>query len=64
MPVHIGEVSSEVEVARGEVPLSDTQLDALVKLVMKRLEQAKREAEHSREATRLRPTAAPRSPVE
>lgn len=64
MPVHIGEVTSEVAVSRGEIPLSDAQLDALVKIVMNRLEQARRDAARSREATRLRPSSAPRSPVE
>lgn len=64
MPIHIGEIASEVSVSRGEVPLSDAQLDALVKVVMQRLEQVRRDAERSREATRVRPSSAPRSPVE
>jgi hypothetical protein len=64
MAVHIGEVSSEVAVSRGEVPLSDAQIDALVRIVIRRLEQEKRAADYAREATRLRPSAAPRSPVE
>jgi hypothetical protein len=64
MPIHIGEVSSEVAVSRGELPLSDAQLDALVKAVMERLEQARRDAKRAREATRVRPSSTPRSPVE
>jgi hypothetical protein len=61
MPVHIGEVSSEVDVAPGGAPFSEAQLEFLVKAVMKRLEDAKRAEQASRAATRLKPDSAPRS---
>lgn len=63
MPVHIGEISSEISVSHGDLPLSEAQIDTLVKVVLKRLEEEKRTAEQSREATRLRPEATPRSPL-
>lgn len=59
MPVHIGEMTSEVTVADGELPLSETQLDKLVKKVLERLAEKQRENEHVREATELRRGARP-----
>jgi hypothetical protein len=61
MPVHIGEVSNEVEVTQGSASLGEGELDRVVKAVMKRLEEAKRAEQASRAATRLKPDSAPRS---
>jgi hypothetical protein len=63
MPVHIGEISSEVAVSHGDLPLSEAQVEMLVKVVLNRLEESKRAGLESRAATRLRPDAAPRSAV-
>ena len=61
MPVHIGELTSDVAVHEGEVPLSPAQLDKIVALVMKRIEAARREAKHAKEATSVRDGALPHS---
>jgi hypothetical protein len=54
MPVHVEEVTSEVAVADGQLPLSDAQLERLVALVARRLEQRRRAAQQTRDATALR----------
>jgi phage FluMu protein gp41 len=59
MPVHIDEMSSEVTVVEGELPLSPRQIDKLVKLVMSRIAEQAREGERSRAATQLRRQASP-----
>lgn len=63
MPVHIGEITSDVAVHEGEVPLTPAQLDKIVALVMKRIEAAKRDSKSAREATALREGAVPPGPA-
>jgi hypothetical protein len=60
MPVHVEEMTSEVAAASGDVPLSDSQLERLATLVMRRIEDKRRAERAQDESTRLRPTAAPR----
>jgi hypothetical protein len=55
-------MTSEVTVVEGELPLSHAQIEKLVQLVMKKLEEKKREAQKAREATELRRQAS--SPFE
>lgn len=59
MPVHIETMNSEVGILDSDLPLSEAQLDKLTRLVLERLERQQRAAERSREATTLRPQAAP-----
>lgn len=59
MPVHVEEMTSEVTVAEGELPLTPAQVEKLVRLVMSRLAEKEREAERAGEATRLRRQSAP-----
>jgi len=54
MPVHIDEMSSEVTVFEGELPLSAAQLDKLVRVVMSRIAEKSRSEESRRAATELR----------
>ncbi|MEM7585307.1 MAG: hypothetical protein AAF560_18095 [Acidobacteriota bacterium] len=42
MPVHIGEISSEVTAMDDEVPLSDKQQDRIVERVLRRLQDIER----------------------
>ena len=63
MPVHVEEMTSEVAVFEGELPLTPEQVDALVSLVLKRLAEKEREARQVREATALRRTVTPPSPI-
>jgi hypothetical protein len=59
VPIHIEEMTSEVTVVDGELPLSEAQVERLVLVVLKRLEGKRREAEKRRAATELRSGAAP-----
>jgi hypothetical protein len=60
MPVHIGEIKSEVSLAeRQQQPLNPRQLDQLVELVIRRLNEKQRNAKLSREATELSREATP-----
>ncbi len=64
MPVHVEEMTSEVGVLEGELPLSPEQLERLVRMVIKRLEQQQREGQLSRDDTSLRDHSAPPAPGE
>jgi hypothetical protein len=59
MPVHIEELTTEVAVLDGDLPLSEAQVERLVALVCARLSQKERAAQQQREATALRRSAAP-----
>jgi hypothetical protein len=59
MPVHVEEMTSEVAVLDGDLPLSEQQLEKLAALVMRRLEEKKRAEQQVREATALRRQARP-----
>ena len=59
MPVHIEEMTSEVSVVEGELPLSAAQVEKLVRLVISRLAEKHQEEQRRREATRLRSQASP-----
>lgn len=61
MPVYVNEMTTDVTVVDGELPLNEAQLETLVKLVLERFERQCRKAEQVREATELRPQAAPAS---
>ena len=54
MPVHIDEMSSEVMVVQGELPLTMMQIDKLAKLVMARIAEKAKEGQRNREATQLK----------
>jgi hypothetical protein len=54
MPIHIEELSSEVTVVEGDLPLTPAQIDKLARLVIKRLEEKQRAARRLHEATRVR----------
>ena len=62
MPVQIEEMSSEVVASAEALPLTDAQIEILVRLVMRRLEAKQRDTRAQGEATRLRSSAAPSSP--
>jgi hypothetical protein len=60
MPVYVSEMTSEVTAADGELPLTASQIEALVRIVLQRLDQANRDREHTQEATTVRSHANPR----
>lgn len=63
MPVLIDELRSDVTVLEGDVPLSEAQIEKLIKIVLSRLDRKLRDTEQGREATQMRTQAAPASPV-
>ncbi len=59
MPVHVEEMNVDIQVADGELPLTEAQLERLAKIILGRLERQQRESSRIREATALRTQAAP-----
>lgn len=62
MPVHIDEINSELDVVQGDMPLSEQQIDMLVRLILERLEQQQRQARRNEQAVALRHRSAPPLP--
>lgn len=59
MSVHVEEMTSEVNIVEGELPLTAAQIEKLVTLVMSRIDARKRDASHQRDATSLSGSVAP-----
>jgi hypothetical protein len=59
MPVHIEEMTSDVTILDGDLPLSQEQIEKLVKIELKQLEAKQREARQSSAATSVRRESAP-----
>lgn len=65
MPVHVGEMTSELGILDGDLPLSEGQIEKLVDIVVDRLDRRQRESQSISEATELRSRATPPTrPVE
>lgn len=60
MPIDVGKFTTEVTVADGELPLSPAQVEKLVQVVLRRLQEKLRAEEQTRDATTVRASAAPR----
>jgi hypothetical protein len=54
MPVHLQELVSEVTVVAGDLPLTEPQIERLVKIVIKRLAEMQLDASRVHAATKLR----------
>jgi len=54
MPVHIDEMTSDVTIVEGELPLTPPQIEKLVKLVMHRIAEKKTDAQRTRAAVQLK----------
>ncbi|MEV6304241.1 hypothetical protein AB0M02_32880 [Actinoplanes sp. NPDC051861] len=59
MPIHVEDMTSDITVVDGDLPLSPRQLEAITAHVAARLQQRQRDAEHSREAVRIRRSVLP-----
>jgi len=59
MAVHIDQMTSEIGVAKGDLPLTSAQIEKLVSMVLRRLDQRDRDRQRLGEATAVRPQAAP-----
>jgi hypothetical protein len=57
--IHIGEISSDVTAAAGDAPLSEAQIERLVRTVIHRLEDKLRNERGNREATQISRSVAP-----
>lgn len=64
MAVHVEEMTSEVAVFEGDLPLSEKQVEALVAKVMAKLAEKKKAEGQVNEATKLRTGATPRLEVD
>ncbi|MCI0584202.1 MAG: hypothetical protein L0227_15180 [Chloroflexi bacterium] len=64
MAVRVEQMTSEVAVFDGEVPLSEAQLEKVARLVMRRIDAMQRSQKWSREATQLRRSVAPKLDIE
>lgn len=58
MPIDVGQFTTDVTVADGDLPLSAAQLEKLVQLVAQRVEDRQRSQERNRAATAIRGHAA------
>jgi len=59
MPVHIEDMQTDVTVFDGDLPLSPEQIEKLVKLVLRRLEEQQQNAMSRRQSTEIRNSAIP-----
>lgn len=57
MPVHIEDMQTEVTVFDGDLPLSPEQIEKLVKIVLRRLEEQQHNTKSNRQATEIRNSA-------
>jgi hypothetical protein len=63
MPIHVGEMTSDVNAFDSDLPLSEAQIEKLVEIILRRLERKQREKELDREATTIRRSSAPPLPI-
>lgn len=54
MPVHVDEMTTEVDAFEGDMPLSQEQLNKLVEMVLQRVEDKQREQDFLQESTQIR----------
>jgi hypothetical protein len=59
MPVHIEEMQTDVTVFDGDLPLSPEQIEKLVKIVIRRLEEQQQNVMSRRQSTEIRNSAIP-----
>lgn len=59
MPIHIEDMTSEITVVDGDVPLSPRQLEALTTQVAARVRQQQQEAERQRDSMMIRRSVVP-----
>lgn len=54
MPVQIEELSSDVSLVEGDLPLTEAQIEKLAKLILKKLTDKQQDALRMKEATKLK----------
>ncbi len=60
MPVHVEQLTSEVVVLDGDLPLSEEQLEKVADFVIRKLDQRTMDGRLAQEATSVRPMAEPK----
>jgi hypothetical protein len=63
MPLHIGSLTADVTVVDGELPISERQLAQVATAVLRLLAEKERDDERRHEATCIKRSAQPSSPV-
>lgn len=63
MPVQVAEMTSEVTAIDRDLPLTEAQIEKLLKLLMKRLQEAQQNEKASQETRQLRRESAPPSSI-
>ncbi|MEU4560120.1 hypothetical protein AB0F72_17190 [Actinoplanes sp. NPDC023936] len=63
MPLHIGSLTTDITVVDGELPLSERQVCQIAAAVVRLLEVRDRDARRQQEATRIRRSVQPPSPI-
>jgi len=59
VPIDVGRFTTEVTVADGDLPLSTAQIEKLIQLVVRRMEERQRDQERANSATAIRGNAVP-----
>ena len=59
MPIHVEDMTTDITVVDGDLPLSPAQLETITAYVAARLLERQREAERGREAVRIRSSVLP-----
>lgn len=63
MSIELGDLTSEVNVIEGELPLSTKQIDKLVQIVLARMEQRLQEQKQFSGATTIRRSVIPNTEI-
>lgn len=64
MPIHIEQMTSNVTALHGDLPLTEAQIEKLVKLLMKRMEEKQHSQKQGQEASKIRRSVIPPSGIE
>jgi hypothetical protein len=59
MPIEVGRFTTEVTVADGDLPLTPAQVEKLIQMVIRRVEDRQKEHSRVRDLTAIRSQAAP-----
>jgi hypothetical protein len=62
MPIHIEEMTTDITLMDGELPLTEAQVEVLVARVLARLREQEKADQYMRETTAIRRRAVPASP--
>jgi hypothetical protein len=54
MPVHVDEMTTEVDAFDGDLPLSREQLERLVQMVSEQIEQKQRDRDYQQQSSQIR----------